>query len=311
MDFEIRMIIWLQEQRTAFLDFLFETITMLGEEPIIIAILGFVFWSVNKIIGKRLAITVFISVGLNSILKIIFGRLRPFQVNQDIINLRPETSYSYAMPSGHTQSAATIYFGLAYFFKKKSLWIIATILTVLVALSRMYLGVHYLTDVLVGGLLALGVIFLLNKWLDQVKKPNKIYFIIGYLSLLVLLIFVIIKAITISDAHEFFLEIEQLAKMIGALNGFILGIYLEERYVNFNNHKILYKNILRFIIGIVLVFAVRLSLKAIFDLIINPDSISLTKFQAIMASLLDYLRYAVMVVFGIGIYPRLFKTLKI
>jgi membrane-associated phospholipid phosphatase len=314
MKFELELIRWLQEQRNGFFDFLFEFITLFGEELIIIGILGLVYWTINKEIGKRLAMTVFFSIGLNSVLKVMIGRLRPFQVDNTIVNLRPETSGSYAMPSGHTQSASTTFFGLAYFFKKRYLLISAIIITVLVGLSRMYIGVHYLTDVLVGGLLGLLMVYIFNYFLEQLKDPHRLYRIIGLLALLVFVVFIIIEIIKtdVLIAGDFYHQLETMAKMIGAMVGFVIGIEIERKYVHFENHKNLNNNVLRFIIGIAIVFLLRVLLKEIFSLLIDSDQLTnQSYFIVILALFFDFIRYGFMVIVGIGIYPLLFKKLKI
>ncbi|MDY0317713.1 MAG: phosphatase PAP2 family protein [Candidatus Izemoplasmatales bacterium] len=316
MNFELEIIKWLQSFRTPFLDNLFEFFTIFGEELVVIAILGGIYWSINKRIGERLGITVFISLGLNSLLKAIFMRLRPFMVDTEITNLRPETSGGYSMPSGHTQSASTVFFGVYQFFKKKYLLIIAIIITVLVAISRMYIGVHYLTDVLVGAFLGILITYYLAKYLSKKEDLSKIYNIILIISGVALVGLFVYNLISLSgtsfDSETFYFNTEALAKMIGTLAGFVLGVRFENKYVNFLNHNNLLKNILRFALGIAVVMAVRIGLKEIFTLIVNPEElIDNQMFLSILASFLDFLRYVIMVMVGIGIYPLLFKKINI
>lgn len=314
MDFELELIRWFQEHRNGFFDFLFEFITLFGEELIIIGILGLIYWSINKEIGKRLAMTIFFSIGLNSVLKIIIARPRPFQVDSSIVNLRPETSASYAMPSGHTQSASTTFFGLAYFFKNKKLFISAIIITILVGLSRMYIGVHYLTDVLVGGLLGFIMVYLFNGILNKFADPHKLYRIIGGIALITLVGFLILEIIRTDpvEAENIHHQLETVGKMIGAMVGFVIGIEIEKQYVNFSNHKNLKKNIIRFILGVAIVFASRVLLKEVFSWIIDSDELLGRSIGIVsLAVILDFLRYMLMVIIGIGIYPLIFKKINL
>ena len=316
MNFELEIIKWLQSYRTPFLGKLFEFFTIFGEELVVIAILGGIYWSINKRIGERLGITVFISLGLNSLLKAIFMRLRPFMVDTEITNLRPETSGGYSMPSGHTQSASTVFFGLYQFFKKKYLLIIAIVITVLVAISRMYIGVHYLTDVLVGAFLGIIITYYLAKYLSKKEDLSKIYNIILIISGIALVGLFVYNLISLSgtsfDSEAFYFNTEALAKMIGTLVGFVLGVRFENKYVNFSNHNHLLKNILRFALGIAVVMAVRIGLKEIFTLIVNPEELIDDQLVlSVLASFLDFLRYVIMVMVGIGIYPLLFKKINI
>lgn len=316
MVFELNLIKWLQSFRSNILDFIFELITIFGEEMIVIAVLGFVYWAIDKKIGERLGITVFISLGLNALLKLIIMRPRPFVVDDSITNLRPETSGGYSMPSGHTQSASTVFFGLYQFLKKKFLLVLAIIITVLVAISRMYIGVHYLTDVLVGGLLGFFITYFMYRWISKKADLKNLYNIVLYISIVGLAIVFIYNYISLSgnsfDSQQFYFNTEALAKMIGTLVGFIVGVKIERKYINFENHKLLYKNLIRFILGVGVVFLTRIALKELFHLIVNPKNLGLNQyFSAGLASFLDFVRYAIMVVVGIGIYPLLFKKIKI
>lgn len=311
MPFEIEIIKWLQNLRSNVLDHLFEYITMFGEEMVIILVLGFVYWSLNKEKGKRLAVIVFISMGINSLLKIVFGRLRPFQVDSEIINLRPETSQSYAMPSGHTQGASTVFFGLAYFFKKKYLWIIAVIITILVGISRMYIGVHYLSDVIVGGLLGLLMVISIDYLLNRIKNQKSIYLTLIVISIVALIVMMIINGIQATSPSEIYQELEVMSKMFGTLLGFGLGVLFEEKYVNFHNHRNMTKNAIRFVVGIGFILIIRIGLKAIFGFIVDPDDLGGTLLPAFIALFFDYIRYGVMVFVGLGVYPILIKKLSI
>ena len=99
---------------------------------------------------------------LNSLLKLLFARPRP-----DVFPpLTSETTYSF--PSGHTMAAVAVYGLLTLFLwqRGKYIWAILPGLWVpLVALSRVYLGVHYPSDVLAS--LALGTIWLVIVWLTH------------------------------------------------------------------------------------------------------------------------------------------------
>lgn len=315
MAFEIAIIKWLQSIRNPFFDSMFEFFTLFGEELIVIAILGGVYWVINKRSGERLGITVFISLGLNSLLKLLIMRPRPFVNNDTIVNLRPETSGGYSMPSGHTQSASTVFFGLYQFFKKRTLLVLAIIITILVAISRMYIGVHYLSDVLVGGVLGIVITFFMYKWLNKKEDLSKIYLVIlvlSAISLLAVLIYNFIKLDSSNfDAQTYYFNTEAIAKMLGTLIGFVIGVKFENKFVNFSNHKVLYKNIIRFILGVGVVFITRIILKEFFHLFVNPEALIDEKFLSVLASIFDFLRYAIMVVVGIGIYPLLFKKINI
>jgi membrane-associated phospholipid phosphatase len=102
---------------------------------------------------------------LNPLLKNIFRVGRPIGV-EGIASLRLHTAGGYAFPSGHTQGAASFWTALMISVKKKGIYGFGSAAIVLVAFSRMYLGVHWPTDV-IGGIAA-GVLWVLlvNKVFD-------------------------------------------------------------------------------------------------------------------------------------------------
>lgn len=142
--------------RCGFLDSLFVFITKLGDMGLIWILITLVFLATDKYrkAGSAMAIGLFICLILgNEVLKEVFARPRPFQASEFSLIIAPPSGYSF--PSGHTMSsfAAATSMGLSH--KRLSKW--GYILAGLIAFSRMYLYVHYFTDVLAGAIL--GVIF--------------------------------------------------------------------------------------------------------------------------------------------------------
>ena len=88
----------------------------------------------------------------NLIIKTLVARVRPYDVNTAIeLLIKAPTDFSF--PSGHTGASFAASSGL--YFAKNRLWIPAVILSVLIAFSRLYLYVHYPTDVLAGAFLGI------------------------------------------------------------------------------------------------------------------------------------------------------------
>lgn len=107
---------------------------------------------------------------INYILKLIFSRERPIN-----INIITETGYSF--PSGHAMISLAVYGFLAYLlwksdYKNKKIGIILLIvLIVLIGISRIYLGVHYTSDVLGGFIISLSyLIFFINYIYPKIKE---------------------------------------------------------------------------------------------------------------------------------------------
>jgi len=314
MGFEVEIIQWLQTFSDAITKGFFTFWTMFGEELIIIAIMGFIFWCFDKEAGEFIGFSVFISLIMNSVIKVIVKRIRPFDAYEDLIhNWRDETAGGYSFPSGHTQGASSVFGSAAVWFKKRWLTIIATVIIIMVAISRMYLGAHYLTDVIAGGLLGIGIALLVHYLFKKIPNRNQLYLwtMVGSILLLVIMFLTQMQAFA-NDAPNFYSKLEGLFKMTGAFIGFVGGIMYEKQHVNFSMHRVIWKNLIRFLAGVAIVMGIRYSLSFLFDLIINPESLGVTDIAlAGVAMTLDLVRYFIMVFIAIGIYPLVFKKLKI
>jgi len=152
--FDTILLLWLHQGATPLLDQLMMSITRLGNPELVVVIvlvnLGWFLWR-----GRRLEAWMFIvacvgALVLNQGLKLIFARPRPV-LWPPLIH---ETSYSF--PSGHALGALVLYGFLAHvyacWYPRQSRWIygIASSLIALIGFSRLYLGVHYPTDIAAG-----------------------------------------------------------------------------------------------------------------------------------------------------------------
>lgn len=123
---------------------------------ILFSVLVIIFW---KKIRKAFLINLILVFILNYILKLIFSRTRPID-----INIITETGYSF--PSGHAMISLAIYGFLAYLlwesdYKYKKIGVsLLVLLIVLIGISRIYLGVHYTSDVIAGFIVSLGYLLL-------------------------------------------------------------------------------------------------------------------------------------------------------
>jgi len=317
MAFELDIIHWLQDMRSPMIDFFFEFWTFFGEEYIIIGVLGMLYWCYDKRVGEAIGITVFASLAVNSFLKVLIARPRPFLVDDDIVNIRPETSGGYSFPSGHTQGAGTLFLSIAAWLKKRWITIISVIIVVMVAISRMYIGVHYLSDVLTSILLSFGFAYggyyLLNKK-DFLKKYR--YWIIALFSIILLGSYAFFlftsNDLTSIDSELLHGNVNDLAKMVASILGFILGITLERSRIHFKNHRHFWKNAIRLILGFVVVVSIRVLLKLFFSIFVSFEEFSeLSKTEATWVIVFDFIRYFAMVYVAIGVYPMVFKKISI
>lgn len=130
----------------------FRVITLFAnyQAIIILCILSFIFIK-DKIVDVEICIVSIMSATMNSIFKSIFVRPRP-----DVLKLITQGGYSY--PSGHAMASMTFYGFLIYLIyksdlsknKKISFITLLSIFILLIGMSRIYLGVHYASDIISG-----------------------------------------------------------------------------------------------------------------------------------------------------------------
>ncbi len=170
----------LQSMASPALDNFMMLVTNLGGEQVFVALLVIAFVCASANAGRRMAIYFLAGVYLMELLKLLFNEPRPFQVDPDVLRsaAAAATAPGPSFPSGHALSIM-LFWGLAATYVRRSWFsLMAAIIIALVAVSRLYLGVHFPLDVVVG--LALGFVFvLLGRQVDRVKWPLGKPLIIG------------------------------------------------------------------------------------------------------------------------------------
>ena len=141
----------LEDIRVPVLNELMLAITTLGEEAAFLVVALVLFWCVDKYLGYYTLSVGFVGTIANQFLKLWFRIPRPWVLDENftILEQAREAASGYSFPSGHTQSAVGTFGSIAYTTKNKKIRLIAIILAVLVAFSRMYIGVHTPLDVCV------------------------------------------------------------------------------------------------------------------------------------------------------------------
>lgn len=150
--FEASIILWIQENLRGPMDGVVKFITYLGDDGILWIAMGIVllFWKKTRPIGVTVLLSLlFDYLIINVALKALVARPRPFVVNELITPLVTNVSPYRSFPSGHSGGSFSAMFAL-YKWVPKRIGIPALILATMVALSRLYVGVHYPTDIIAG-----------------------------------------------------------------------------------------------------------------------------------------------------------------
>ncbi|PKL18002.1 MAG: phospholipid phosphatase [Spirochaetae bacterium HGW-Spirochaetae-5] len=239
-------LLFIQSFKTPFLDKLFQYITMLGEENFFILIACWFIWCGDKIAGRRVG-WIFLSGSiLNGALKDIFHISRPIG-NENIVSLRTETAGGYSFPSGHTQGTTMFWAGVMKIFRKPALYIAGSIIILLVALSRMYLGVHWPQDVIGGIVFGIIWVFIADYIWCRFEIAKSIYKIGIAVAIMVLC--------------TFLFKEDHIVKSAGAATGFLIGIFLEDKYIKHISSDRIISTLIKMIFGLAVLFAIMAGVK--------------------------------------------------
>ena len=170
MGMEFKILDYLQNIRTSVGDAAMCFVTMLGDAGMIWILLTVILLIIPKTRKSGAVLLAALCADLilcNGILKNLFARIRPYDINTQVQLLiaRPD---DFSFPSGHTAASFTAVAAL-YFSGEKKLWKMALILACLIAFSRLYVGVHYPSDVIVGMVIGT-LIALILFWIFGEKK---------------------------------------------------------------------------------------------------------------------------------------------
>ena len=277
----------IQQLSSTVMDKIMLAFTFFGEETFAILLLIAVYWCWDKRIGEYLLFSLYVAMSFNGLLKDVICRPRPF-LNDQYSDLRyvsvkgllvdtEHLSSSWSFPSGHSQTAGSIY-GSLINGRKPWIKVCGIVLILLVMVSRVYLGVHYPTDTIVGAVLGL-----LCAWICGLLYRRFYQHRLLLLGIAVLLSGAMLLVSPSGDS------VKTLAMGVGA----VLGMWLEDGLVEFRSANGVLGCILRLVVGFALLMAIRIGLKALL-----PDW-----------TWCHVLRYALMGFFGTFLWPWIFTKL--
>ncbi len=289
------------------ISYIFFLITKLGEQMTYIILILTLYYIWDKKKAYRIMITIISSALINGVIKYSFNLPRP---NKNMWYEKVSES-SPGLPSGHTQISTSFWGTLSCEVKKHYFTVLVAIITLLVALSRLILNVHWFTDVLMGfgiGFIIIAIYMETEQKLSLIIDRLKF----GYKLLVAAIFFVILVVIGI-----FALPTKEImygntsypkVEFLKALTLFFtasLAYIFEGRLINFNSKpNKWWKYITRIIIGlgIFLVSYVLLSYIAEYFM-------SLTDLQYVK-DIIDIIKYALLGPIAVLISPWVIQLSK-
>lgn len=305
---DIDVLLWFQEHRCGFLDAVMKACSTVGGETVALALVCLCFWCMKRKEGNRMLLTMFSGLVINQLIKIAVAVRRPWVRDARIRPLGSELNEegvlaggaiadatAYSFPSGHTANAVSAFGGFAY---KKQWWlnVIVWLFIAVIAVSRMYLGVHTPQDVVFSLVFGIVLLVLMDKLADALENKPSLDAVIVAVSLVLSAATVIITLIRMNGAPVDD-NTRDAFKMTGANIGAMVGWLLERKTIRFEQPKTVLKGILRFVLGVAATLA----------FLELPKTLLNAAFGEIAGSLL---RYAIACFVATYVFPFAFKKLN-
>jgi hypothetical protein len=253
--------------------------------------------------------------------KWIFHEPRPFWVTTKVVAQVYETSFG--LPSGHAQNSVAIWGTIAYYFRKKWLWILAVVLMFCIGIPRLVLGVHFPQDTLLGWALGLILLVALIKledpilgWWNELKATQKAIFLFIFSLVIILIAFIIlisyenwqmpinwksnIQSAFPNEELENPMALSSVVTLGGTFFGLTLGHTLLFLKNGYSPSGSLWQYILRYVIGLIGIGVFYFGLKVIF-----PDG------EDFIPLIFRYVRYFLVGLWVTFLAPKIFIKTKI
>jgi len=288
--------------------------TFLGSAEFFFLAFPALYWSIDSALGLRVAYMLMANSALIDLSKLALAGPRPYWVSDRVMAFAGETSFG--VPSGHAGRAVALWGTLATHLRKGWAWVTALVLIFFIGFSRIYLGVHFLHDVLLGWTLGALLLWLLTTQWGRLSAWLRGQSFCGQagLALAVSLAYPLIAALIV-QAHAGYeldpawipnilragpelpepLALGGVVSMGGLFFGFSLGLAWMEKQGGFRASGTLTKRVLRYVLGVLGVGILWFGLGQV-----------LPHGEDLASQILRYLRYALTGAWVTGGAPWLF-----
>lgn len=294
----------LEKIRTPFWNGVMSAVTQLGGEVIFIVAAVVVFWCVSKWEGYYLMTIAFCGTVLNQFLKLICRVPRPWvrDPNFTIVESARAEATGYSFPSGHTQNAVGLFGGMARWGGRRWVRIGLTALALIIAFSRMYLGVHTPADVGVSLVLAAALVLGLYPLMRRAQeKPRYMGYVLAAMLVVSGAFVVFVEAYGFSadtDAENLASGIGNAWKMLGAVAGMTLAWLLDRRYIHFETQAVWWVQVIKVAVGMALLLAIKSGLKAPLLALLGHEGLA------------GGVRYFLLVLVAGAVWPLVFRPMS-
>lgn len=294
----------LEKIRTPFWNGVMSAVTQLGGEVIFIVAAVVVFWCVSKWEGYYLMTIAFCGTVLNQFLKLICRVPRPWvrDPNFTIVESARAEATGYSFPSGHTQNAIGLFGGMARWGGRRWVRLGLTALALIIAFSRMYLGVHTPADVGVSLVLAAALVLGLYPLMRRAQeKPRYMGYVLAAMLVVSGTFVVFVETCGFPadmDAENLASGIGNAWKMLGAVAGMTLAWLLDRRYIHFETQGVWWVQVIKVVVGMALLLAIKSGLKAPLLALLGHEGLA------------GGVRYFLLVLVAGAVWPLVFRPMS-
>ncbi len=294
----------LEKIRTPFWNGVMSAVTQLGGEVIFIVAAVVVFWCVSKWEGYYLMTIAFCGTVLNQFLKLICRVPRPWvrDPNFTIVESARAEATGYSFPSGHTQNAIGLFGGMARWGGRRWVRLGLTALALVIAFSRMYLGVHTPADVGVSLVLAAALVLGLYPLMRRAQeKPRYMGYVLAAMLVVSGAFVVFVETCGFPadmDAENLASGIGNAWKMLGAVAGMTLAWLLDRWYIHFETQAVWWVQVIKVAVGMALLLAIKSGLKAPLLALLGHEGLA------------GGVRYFLLVLVAGAVWPLVFRPMS-
>ncbi len=239
---QIEWMLALQQHQGPLLDSFFALLTKFGGSYYVFMV-PVLLWCVDYRTGLRAMQLLAITLFFNTALKEWIGQPRPFAMDPRIVSSGED---GYGLPSGHAQLVVVFWGAIAIWVATPWFWGVAVALMGLMGFSRVYLGVHFPTDVIAGFALGAFTLWAYVRWYEPIEAklaalPREALVWLG-----VALALALFDVSFVDDEHHLALG------SAGFLGGVGIGMALAQRRLDFDGRGVWWKRMLRYGVGFVM-----------------------------------------------------------
>ncbi|MDA1746248.1 phosphatase PAP2 family protein [Bacillus paranthracis] len=268
---------WMISLEGSVLTAFFKLVSIIANETLYLIVISISYWCVSKRKAFHMIVMLCFSGYIGIVIKEFMKIPRPYTYD-GIQSLYEKSAASYSFPSTHVQLATTFWGSFMILCKKRIVWIIGIVFIILVAISRLYLRVHWLSDIIGAVLFSVIVVYLYTKVTMELSDRK----------------FILLQRIIVAVSLIMYVMTSQVdnLKLLGVLTGSTIGIMLENHFINMNESNDFKTQVVKTVLGLSIMLIMQFILKKVI-----PD--------------MYYLRYAVTGITITFLCPFMFHMLRI